>query len=80
MHGYSSIRTTLRRHLLAAVAGVTAGVLSGCVLAEVHFTASPIPPWVTLDVKGLDDRQPTVIVATQGTEPATTAPGSQPAK
>lgn len=60
---------TTRRHGLAAFAALCCYLFSGCVLAEVHFTASPIPPWVTLDVKGLDDRQPTVVVATHATEP-----------
>lgn len=62
-----------RQHVLAAIAGLCCYILAGCVLAEVHFTASPIPPWVTLDVKGLDDQKTTVIRATGDTEPGVPA-------
>jgi hypothetical protein len=66
----------LHRHGLAAMLALCCYVLAGCVLAEVHFTASPIPPWVTLDIKGLDDSHPTVVVATTETEPPATAPAA----
>lgn len=72
--------TPTQHRILAAAAAVGVYILSGCVLAEVHFTASPIPPWVTLDVKGLDDsKPPTVIVATHATEPSQSV-GTRPAE
>lgn len=41
-----------RTLLLHAVGFVCCFVLVGCVLAEVHASISPLPPWFTLDAKG----------------------------
>lgn len=62
---------TARTHLLAAALAVGCYILCGCVLAELHLTASPVPPWIDLKVTGYNDTPRTIITATTQTEPTT---------
>ena len=54
-----------RSVILHAMAFVGCFLLAGCVLAEVHATISPIPPWFNIDLKGLDDSKPPVVPTSQ---------------
>lgn len=61
-----------RLHLLALLAAVGCYLLAGCILADLHFTASPVPPWVDLHVQGLVDDRP----ITQTSFPGSTQPAA----
>lgn len=49
---------TTRIHFVAFFVALTCLLLFGCVVAELHATISPVPPYFDLTVKGLVDQTP----------------------
>lgn len=67
---------TTRIHFVAFCVALTTLLLFGCVVAELHATISPVPPYFDLTVKGLVDTPPE---ATKPTGFVPLAPEGQPA-